>query len=124
MAQRKTPARAPAPPVLDQVGSYVLGTLLRRDRLGEVYRGEGHQGQVRVRVCPALDDPATLTAALDRVSAAVHPAVAPVLDQLVAPAGRVAVVSPADRLTLAERRRLGRLDAAAIGPLGCALLDG
>jgi hypothetical protein len=124
MAQRKTPARAPAPAVLDQVGPYVLGTLLRRDRLGELYRGEGPAGPVRVRVCPAQEDPARITAVLDHAAQAAHPAVAPVLDQLVDDAGRVAVVTPVDRLTLAERRKLGRLDTATIGPLGCALLDG
>ena len=124
MAQRKTPPRAPAPAVLDRVGPYTLGELLRRDRFGEVYRGEGPQGPVRVRVCPAQDDPAPLSAALDAVAAARSPTVAPVLDQLADDAGRVAVVTPLDRLTLAERRKLGRLDATAIGPLGCALLDG
>lgn len=124
MAQRKTPARAPAPAALDRVGPYTLGNLLRRDRFGEVYRGEGPQGPVRVRVIPAQDDPAPLSAALDGLAELRHPAVAPVLEQLADAAGRVAVVTPPDRLTLAERRKLGRLEAAAIGPLGCALLDG
>lgn len=123
MAQRTTPHKAPAAP-LDKVGPYTLGGLVRRDRLGDVFRGEGPQGRVRVRVCPALDDPAPLTAVLDRLAGARHAAVAPLLDQLVDDAGRVAVVTPEDTLTLAERRRAGRLDAAIIGPLGCTLLDG
>jgi hypothetical protein len=125
MAQRKTPPRASAAAVLERVGPYTLDTLLRRDRLGEVYRGDGPNGAaVRVRLCPAQADPAPVTAALDRVAAVAHPAVAPVVDQLVDGSGRVAAVSPADHLTLADRRRLGRIDAATVGPLGCTLLDG
>lgn len=120
MAQRK-PA---APAALSQVGIYALDTLLRRDRLGEVYRGAGPSGAVRVRICPPSDDPAVVTAALDRVAAIAHPAVARVLDQLVDDAGRVALVTPLDAFTLADRRKQGRVEAATVGPLGCVLLDG
>jgi len=124
MAQRTTPPRAAAAAVLSRVGPYTLGTLLRRDRLGEVYGGDGPTGAVRVRVCPALEEPAPLTAALDRVAGLAHPAVAAVVEQLVDDAGRVAVVTPGDQLTLAERRRRGRIEVATAGPLGCTLLDG
>lgn len=123
MAQRKTTAAAPAGGA-ERVGPYRLGDLLRRDRLGEVYAGEGPEGPVRVRLVDAGDDAEPVSAAVDAVAAVSHPAVAPVLDQLVDPAGRVAVVGPADRWTLADRRRAGRLDAATVGPLACVLLDG
>src|SRR5581483_6671937 len=111
MAQRKTTAAAPAGGA-ELVGPYRLGELLRRDRLGEVYAGEGPAGPVRVRLVDAADDAERVSAAVDAVAAVSHPAVAPVLDQLVDPRGRVAVVGPPDRWTLADRRRAGRLDAA------------
>jgi hypothetical protein len=98
--------------------------MLRRDRLGELYEAQGPAGPARVRVTPALDDPDRLTAVLDRLTAVRHPGVAVPLDQLVDGDGRVAIVTAADRYTLADRRRTGRLDAATVGPLGCVLLDG
>jgi hypothetical protein len=124
MAQRRTPPAAPGRAALERVGPYSLDRLLRRDRLGEVYTGDGPDGPVRVRICPALDDPSPLTAAVDALAALRHPAVAPVLEPLVDDEGRVAVVSPPSRSTLAERRRRGRLDAETVGPLACVLLDG
>jgi hypothetical protein len=109
---------------MEAVGPYVLGAMLRRDRLGELYEASGPAGPARVRVTPPLDDPDRLTAALDRLTAVRHPGVAAPLDQLVDGDGRVAIVSAADRYTLADRRRARRLDAASIGPLACVLLDG
>jgi len=109
---------------MEQVGPYALGGLLRRDRLGEVYLGEGSQGVVRVRVVPAGDDPGRLTAVLDVLAGVSHAAVAPVLDQLVDAADRVAVVTPADHWTLAERRKAAKVDSATLAPLACVLLDG
>ena len=124
MAQRKTPPAAPGRAALERVGPYSLDTLLRRDRLGEVYTGDGPDGPVRVRICPGLDDPSALSAAVDALATVRHPAIAPVLDHLVDDEGRVAVVGPANRLSLADRRRRTRLDAETVGPLGCVLLDG
>ncbi|HEV7678573.1 MAG TPA: hypothetical protein VGQ42_08395 [Candidatus Dormibacteraeota bacterium] len=130
MAQRKTTPPATAgggaemAGGMEAVGPYVLGAMLRRDRLGELYEAEGPAGPARVRVTPALDDPEQLTAVLDRLATVRHPGVAVPLDQLVDGDGRVAIVSAADRYTLADRHRVRRLDAAAIGPLGCVLLDG
>jgi hypothetical protein len=124
MAQRKTPPAAPGRAALERVGPYSLDTLVRRDRLGEVYTGDGPDGPVRVRICPGLADPSALTAAVDTLAAMRHPAVGPVLDQLVDDEGRVAVVGPPSRMTLADRRRRGRLDAETVGPLACVLLDG
>lgn len=123
MAQRKTTA-APTAPGAERVGPYGLAELLRRDRLGEVYAGEGPEGPVRVRIVAGGDDPERVTAVLDALAGVRSAALAPVLDQLVDPSGRVAVVSPADRWNLADRRRVSRLDAATLGPLGCVLLDG
>jgi hypothetical protein len=124
MPQRKSSPTAPAVAGEERVGPYALAELLRRDRLGEVYAGDGPQGAVRVRLIPAGTGPERVTVALDRLAALSHPALAPLLDQLVDPDGRVAVVTPVDHWTLAERRKAARLDAAAIGPLGCVLLDG
>ncbi|HXA27795.1 MAG TPA: hypothetical protein VN193_03520 [Candidatus Angelobacter sp.] len=123
MAQRKSTPIAPASGD-ERVGPYALAGLLRRDRLGEVYAGEGPDGTVRVRIATPRDDPAPITAVLDQLAQLSHPALAPLLDQLVDPDGRIAVVTPADRWTLADRRRAGRLDASTVGPLGCVLLDG
>jgi hypothetical protein len=125
MAQRKTPPPAPPAAGLERVGPYALAEQLRRDRLGEVFRAIADDGaSVRIRIREALDDPTRLTDALDRLATVGHAAVAQLLDQLVDDEGRVAVVTPADRYTLAERRKLQRLDAEAIAPLGCVLLDG
>jgi hypothetical protein len=124
MAQRKTPPVAPGVIAGERVGPWSLDNLLRRDRLGEVYAGRGPQGAARVRICTRPADPAPLAAAVDRVAALRHPAVAAVLDQLSDAAGRLAVVTPGDPWTLADRRRRGRLDAASVGALGCVLLDG
>jgi hypothetical protein len=109
---------------MEAVGPYVLGAMLRRDRLGELYAAQGPAGPARVRVTPPLDDPDRLTTVLDRLAGVRHPGVAVPVDQLVDGDGRVAIVSAADRYSLADRRRARRLDAAAIGPLGCVLLDG
>src|SRR5690242_8303469 len=117
MPQRKA---SPAPAAGEErVGPYALAELLRRDRLGEVWAGEGPEGRVRVRMITAARQADAVTTALDAVAALSHPAVAPVLDQLVDPEGRVAAVGPADHWSLAERRRAGRLDAATVGPLAC-----
>jgi hypothetical protein len=124
MAQRKSPAAPGRGAVLERVGPYALDALLRRDRLGEVYAATGPDGAVRVRICPPRDDPAPLSAAIERLAATPHPALAPVLDHLVDDEGRVAVVGPLAPSTLADRRRRGRLDASTIGALGCVLLDG
>src|SRR5581483_4445224 len=123
MAQRKSPGAAPAAGE-ERVGPYQLEELLRRDRAGEVWAAQGPQGPVRVRIVDAGDRAERVTTVLDTLAGVSHPAVAPVLDQLVAPDGRVAVVTPADTWTLADRRRAFRLDAATTGPLACALLDG
>lgn len=123
MAQRKTTVDTPAADA-ERVGPYALAELLRRDRLGEAYAAEGPDGPVRIRIVQAGDGADRITGVLDALAALSHPAVAPVLDQLVDPGGRVAVATPADRWTLADRRRHARLDAATIGPLGCVLLDG
>ena len=123
MPQRKTTAAPPAAGA-ERVGPYALAELLRRDRLGEAWLAEGPEGPVRVRILPALDDPDRVTGVLDALGALSHPAVARVRDQLLDAEGRVAVVTPADRWTLADRRRAARLDAATVGPLGCVLLDG
>jgi hypothetical protein len=124
MPERKSTVAAPAA-AEERVGPYALGERLGRDRLGEVHAGVGPDGRpVRVRVIPAGDDPERVTAVLDRLAVLTHPALAPVLDQLVDPGGRIAVITPADHWTLADRRRAARLDVAAIGPLACVLLDG
>src|SRR5579884_1607565 len=123
MAQRRSRAAAPAAGE-GRVGPYRLGDLLRRGRAGEVYSADGPEGPVRLRIVPAGEHADRVTAALDRLAAVQHAAVAPLLDQLVAPDGRVAVATPADPWTLAERRRAFRLDAATVAPLACALLDG
>jgi hypothetical protein len=123
MPQRKTTAARPAAGA-ERVGPYGLGELLRRDRLGEAWLAEGPDGPVRLRILPAVDDPDRVTGVVDALAALSHPAVAAIRDQLVDAGGRVAVVTPADRWTLADRRRAGRIDAATLGPLGCVLLDG
>jgi len=122
MPQRKSAPTAAAAP--ERVGPYALAELLRHDRLGDVYAGEGPEGPVRVRVVAGEDDPDRLTAVLDGLAALQHPAVAPVLDQLVDPDGRVAVIGPADHWTLVERRKAAKLDTDTLAPLGCVLLDG
>jgi len=125
MAQRKTPPAATGTAALDRVGPYALDALVRRDRMGEVWSARDAAGApVRLRITPALDDPGPVLAAVDASRATRHPAVSRVLDRLVDERGRVAVASPRGRHTLADRRKRGRLDAATVGPLACALLDG
>ena len=124
MAQRKSTLPPPADAAPERVGPYALAGLLRRDRMGTVHRGEGPDSEVRIRICPALEDSEPLTAVLDRLAAVAHPAIARVLDQFVDDAGRVAVVTPLDHSTLADRHRAGRLDVRSLSALGCVLLDG
>src|SRR2546421_8410292 len=83
----------------ERIGDYVLVERLRKDRLGEVFVATGPSGAVRVRVTTSADSSAALEvlAHLRRMRC---PAVAAVLDTLADDSGRVAVVTPPDRLTL------------------------
>ena len=105
------------------VGDVVIRRSLRVDRIGEVCAGDGPDGPVRVRLA-AIDDLDAVASRLVRLGRVGSPAVARVLDRLVDGRGRVAVVTEPDRLTLADRRRLGRLDPATIAGLGATLADG
>jgi len=106
------------------IGNYVLLERLRRDRLGEVWRAAGPSAETRVRITRAADlDP--IVAAMERVATVRTPAVAPLLDKLVDPdTRRVALVTPADAVTLDARRRRGRLPIDAAAALGAVLFDG
>jgi hypothetical protein len=109
---------------LDQVGEYALEERLRRDRLGEVFRGRGPAGLVRIRLCRVSGAPDRLVEALTALEGVHAPAVAPLLDRLADASNRIAVVTPLDAHTLAWRRRRGRLAAQSVAALGPALLDG
>src|SRR3982074_1714027 len=89
----------------DRVGDYRLEERLRRDRLGEVYSARGPQGVVRVRLSPAAGARDRVARSLQRRREVRSPSVAPVIDILADAVGRVAIVTSADALTLAQRRR-------------------
>jgi hypothetical protein len=108
----------------DRVGDYVLEDRQRRDRLGEVYDARGLVGPVRIRLFPVAGTRDRVARTLERLRALRSPAVAEVIDVLADATGRVAVVTSADAVTLAERRRRGRLGTDAAVALGPALLDG
>ena len=100
-----------------RVGSYVLDSLLRTDDLGEVYRAEGPDGPVRLRLLQPRDPEAAGTV-LARLAALRSPAVAAVLDRIVE-GSRLAVVTAADVRALPRRLPPGSAVAA-----GAVLLDG
>lgn len=121
MAQQQPPVADEA----DRIGDVVLGDRLRRDRLGEVWRGTGPGGeQLRVRITPPRPDPGPVIAVVDRLAELDCPTVARIVDRLVDSRGRVAVITPAGHHTLADRRRRGSLAPATIASLGALLLDG
>ena len=115
---------AAAPGDGQRIGDYVLVERLRRDRLGEVYSATGPGGPVRVRLTAAGSGSSTVDALLSRSRRVSSPSVAPILDTLADDTGRVAVITPADRITLAERRHRRRPPVDAVVAMGPVLLDG
>lgn len=105
------------------IGDHVIQESLRVDRIGEVCRADGPEGPVRVRII-RTEDVRRLATRLVRLAGIHSPQLAPVIDRFADSTGRIAVISPLDKVTLAVRRRSGRIAPETIAALGPPLIDG
>lgn len=122
-----SPRRPPVEPSADplvRMGDYTVTALVRRDAFGEVLLAEGPDGSVRLRRLDEVADHRRLASIQVRASGVDHPAVAGVDERLTAGEGTVGLVGAPDQLTLAERRRRGRLGPVAVVATGATLLEG